>query len=196
MPSQQTPPPPQVPIYSSSSLKAGATFVGHQKSGRSTYEVSVNFKTVDFSTSTLCGFLQINGLTEDYPTLTTFFDAEIIGDRYSFQTRKWDADSKCDRDHWSRFAEFLPHKDFDKSDFVFDQSTSNQVWMRWKEHFLVPDHRVKNISGASFAGFYYIMYDRVTDLITGFYYHENSERFQFLKLKLVPDKCSEEFEFR
>lgn len=28
--------------------------------------------------------------------------------------------------------------------------------MRWKERFLVPDHRVGNISGAGFAGFYYM----------------------------------------
>lgn len=28
--------------------------------------------------------------------------------------------------------------------------------MRWKERFLVPDHRVNHINGASFAGFYYI----------------------------------------
>ena len=28
--------------------------------------------------------------------------------------------------------------------------------MRWKERFLVPDHHVSHITGASFAGFYYI----------------------------------------
>jgi Vacuolar import and degradation protein len=28
--------------------------------------------------------------------------------------------------------------------------------MRWKERFLVPDHRLKTINGASYAGFYYI----------------------------------------
>ena len=28
--------------------------------------------------------------------------------------------------------------------------------MRWKERFLVPDHRVRSITGASFAGFYYV----------------------------------------
>ena len=28
--------------------------------------------------------------------------------------------------------------------------------MRWKERFLVPDHRVRDINGASFAGFYYV----------------------------------------
>jgi hypothetical protein len=26
------------------------------------------------------------------------------------------------------------------------------VFMRWKERFLVPDHRVQDINGASFAG--------------------------------------------
>ena len=26
------------------------------------------------------------------------------------------------------------------------------VFMRWKERFLVPDHKVKDINGASFAG--------------------------------------------
>jgi len=29
------------------------------------------------------------------------------------------------------------------------------VFMRWKERFLVPDHRVQDISGASFAGLLY-----------------------------------------
>jgi len=31
--------------------------------------------------------------------------------------------------------------------------------MRWKERFLVPDHRVQDINGASFAGFYYVCVD-------------------------------------
>lgn len=30
------------------------------------------------------------------------------------------------------------------------------AFMRWKERFLVPDHRVTSINGASYAGFYYI----------------------------------------
>ena len=33
-------------------------------------------------------------------------------------------------------------------------------FMRWKEHFLVPDHRIVSIPGASFAGFYYCVYER------------------------------------
>ncbi len=42
--------------------------------------------------------------------------------------------------------------------------------MRWKEHFLVPDHKIKSISGASFAGFYYIAYSKSTGSIKGYYY--------------------------
>lgn len=50
--------------------------------------------------SSLCGYLHIRGLTDEYPELTTFFDAEIIGNAYSFVTKKWDASSKTDKEHW------------------------------------------------------------------------------------------------
>ncbi len=72
-----------------------------------------------------------------------------------------------------------------------------------QEHFLVPEPHVRSIrgstvslnrihacfhadaresthvhvhSGASFAGFYYIMFTRATGAIDGYYYHNNSER--------------------
>lgn len=49
--------------------------------------------------------------------------------------------------------------------------------MRWKEHFLVPDHRVRTISGASFEGFYYIAFDQVMGRISGTYFHAKSEKY-------------------
>lgn len=55
---------------------------------------------VDEENSYLCGYLQINGLTDEYPTLTTFFDGEIISQKYPFLTRKWDADEDVDKKHW------------------------------------------------------------------------------------------------
>ena len=54
----------------------------------------VQKKHVDFDSSYLCGYLKIKGLTEEYPTLTTFFDGEIISSKYPFLTRKWDADEE------------------------------------------------------------------------------------------------------
>jgi hypothetical protein len=49
--------------------------------------------------------------------------------------------------------------------------------MRWKERFLVPDHRVNNVDGASFAGFYYICYQRSTNEIKGFYFYFNNHEW-------------------
>ncbi|QRV86519.1 vacuolar import and degradation protein [Ceratobasidium sp. AG-Ba] len=60
-------------------LYPGASFVGIQKSGRNSYNVSVTIVNVDFPGSTLCGYLTIENLTDDHPQLTTYFDAEIIG---------------------------------------------------------------------------------------------------------------------
>ena len=73
-------------------------------------------QNVDMQTSYLCGYLKIKGLTEEYPTLTTFFDGEIISEKHPFLTRKWDADEEVDRKHWVIISlEILPSKVF----FVF-----------------------------------------------------------------------------
>lgn len=49
--------------------------------------------------------------------------------------------------------------------------------MRWKEYFLVPDHRVRSISGASFEGFYYICFNQVEGTVAGIYFHAKSEKY-------------------
>jgi hypothetical protein len=51
------------------------------------------------------------------------------------------------------------------------------LFMRWKEYFLVPDHRVRTISGASFEGFYYISFNQVSGGIEGIYFHAKSEKY-------------------
>ncbi len=61
------------------------------------------FQHVDLENAFLCGYLKIKGLTEEYPTLTTFFDGEIISKKFPFLTRKWDADEDVDRKHWVSF---------------------------------------------------------------------------------------------
>lgn len=54
-------------------------------------------QNVDIENSFLCGYLFIKGLTNDCPTLTTFFEGEIISEKYPFLTRKWEADEEIDR---------------------------------------------------------------------------------------------------
>ncbi|KAG0316111.1 GID complex subunit 4, VID24 [Dissophora globulifera] len=205
-------------------LYAGSQFRGKQRSGSHSYDVMVDIKHVDLNNSFLCGYLHINGLTDEYPELTTYFEAEIIGPKHSFLTHKWDADELTDEEHWTLFEPFKcfarsvfngldgQDSDEDMSDsnpslrssrhqyhcdpLKYHHQNENVVFMRWKEHFLVPDHRVQGISGASFAGFYYICYNKITGEISGYYYHQSSEKFQQLLLKHVDERSFAAFEFR
>jgi hypothetical protein len=101
----------------------------------------------------LCGYLRIRGLTDDWPELTTYFDAEIIGNRYGFLTQNWGASQHEDLVHWSRFPAFkhIRHE-AKRPHMTLDDRDRGVIFMRWKERFLVPDHRVQDINGASFAG--------------------------------------------
>ncbi|KAJ7046932.1 vacuolar import and degradation protein-domain-containing protein [Mycena alexandri] len=223
-------------------LYPGASFNGTQKSGRNSYDVNVTIVDVDFASSFLCGYLRIRGLTDDWPELTTYFDAEIIGSRYGFLTQNWGATEQADMVHWSRFPAFRHVKsELKKPCLTMPDRDRGAVFMRWKERFLVPDHRVQDINGASFAGFYYVCVDfnpaptqpedaeaeaeadeaitasppskphsRRRDssvrralssgprpaLMSGFYFHQNSEPYQQLTLSHIPERTSSSFEFR
>lgn len=121
------------------------------------------------------------GLTEDHPTLTTFFEGEIIGNKHTFQTRHeaWGATEKIDMHHWARFPAWRPlAKQAKRPDFTYRNVLQREhIFMRWKEYFLVPDHRVRTISGASFEGFYYICFNQVEGTVSGIYFHAKSEKY-------------------
>ncbi|XP_065766977.1 glucose-induced degradation protein 4 homolog [Muntiacus reevesi] len=195
------PPPPintQQPGVATSLLYSGSKFRGHQKSKGNSYDVEVVLQHVDTGNSYLCGYLKIKGLTEEYPTLTTFFEGEIISRKHPFLTRKWDADEDVDRKHWGKFLAFYQYaKSFNSDDFDYEELKSGDyVFMRWKEQFLVPDHTIKDISGASFAGFYYICFQKSAASIEGYYYHRSSEWYQSLNLTHVPEHSAPIYEFR
>ncbi|KAJ5097427.1 hypothetical protein N7456_008148 [Penicillium angulare] len=190
-----------LPNHSSSFLRSGSKFVGTQQSDRQVYNVDVEIKHVDMAESYLCGYLRIQGLTEDHPTLTTFFEGEIIGTKHTFQTRneEWGANEKTDIHHWSRFPAWKPlARQAKRTDFTYRNFAQREhIFMRWKEYFLVPDHRVRTISGASFEGFYYICFNQIEGSVSGVYFHAKSERFQQLELKHVEDHgCAPSVEFR
>lgn len=77
----------------------------------------------------------------------------------------------------SKFDLFVPYlKSFNSDTFDYESlEKADYVFMRWKEHFLVPDHTIKDINGASFAGFYYICFHKSAATIEGYYYHRSSE---------------------
>ncbi|ORY62371.1 vacuolar import and degradation protein, partial [Pseudomassariella vexata] len=189
------------PTSPSSFLRPGSKFHGTQQSERQIYDVQVEIKYVDLRESYLCGYLKIQGLTEDNPTLTTYFEGEIIGSKYGFTTKHdtWGATEKIDINHWNKFSAFRQYSKQARKGPVQIHDLANQqnIFMRWKEHFLVPDHRVRTINGASFEGFYYICFNQAKGLVSGIYFHSKSEKFQQLELKHVEDRgCFGAMEFR
>lgn len=146
----------------------------------------------------MCGYLRIKGtrdtaramesptanpavgLTEDHPSLTTYFEGEIIGSKYTFITQhpEWGSNEKVDRQHWARFPAYKPLSKYSSRPEMVtkDWMQKEHLFMRWKEYFLVPDHRVRTISGASFEGFYYICFNQVSGGIEGIYFHAKSEK--------------------
>ncbi|KAI0329287.1 hypothetical protein GY45DRAFT_1305169 [Cubamyces sp. BRFM 1775] len=186
-------------------LYPGATFRGSQKSGRSRYDANMTIVDVDLASSHLSGHLCIHGRTDEWPELTTYFDAEIIGDRYGFLTGKWGATESEDMIHWKRFPAFKRVKDELEQPGLTrkDKLGDGAVFMRWKEKYVVADRDVQDINGASYAGFYYICIDfceqqggsnaaaddvsSVPASLSGFYYHQNSEPYQQLSLVHVPE---------
>lgn len=177
-----------LPNSTSSFLKPNSKFAGTQQSDRQIYDVSVEIKHVDMAESFLCGYLRIQGLTDDHPTLTTYFEGEIIGTKYTFQTKhaEWGSSEKVDMAHWGRFPAWRPlSKQAKKPDFSYKNFAQREnIFMRWKEYFLVPDHRVRTISGASFEGFYYICFNQVTGSISGIYFHAKSEKYELHPLRM------------
>ena len=174
--------------YPSALFQNGSKYGGTQQSDRQIYNVEVNILTVDMEQCTTSGYLQICGLTPDHPTLTTFFTGEIIGgpdQKYSFQTKDnaWGANDRTDMTHWARFPAWRSLSQFAKTDMNFNHPVDNSPWwqqehifMRWKEHFLVPDYKLRSIQGASFEGFYYICLNQVDGRISGIYFHSKSEK--------------------
>ncbi|KAL8616896.1 GID complex subunit 4, VID24 [Nucella lapillus] len=187
-----------IPGIQSTLLYNGSRFTGQQRSKGNSYDVEVVLQHVDHTNAYLCGYLKIKGLTEEFPTLTTFFDGEIISRKHPFLTRKWDADEDVDRKHWGKFLSFYNFsKTFNNDTFDYDElDRTDYVFMRWKEHFLVPDHTIKDISGASFAGFYYICFQKSTATIEGYYYHRSSEWYQSLNLTHVKENSISVYDFR
>lgn len=197
-------------------LYNGSQFKGVQASINQNYNVKVDIKSVDLCQDYLCGYLTIDGLTETFPTLTTFFEGEVIGRRYKFRTGgRWKSSARIDYRHWIKFDAFKNLLEVDNiktEDNLFNEDNidldsicplpllqSPGLFMRWKELFLIPDHRIEKIEGASYDGFYYMYYDRMKNSFEGYYFHEDkpgTEQFQHIGLNYIEERTSGYAAFR
>lgn len=80
--------------------------------------------------------------------------------------------------------------------FFFSNDVLQLIWLLYFIYSQVPDHTIKDINGASFAGFYYICFTKSKGKMEGYYYHRTSELFQSIELKHVPESCIQIYEFR
>lgn len=211
-------------------LRPNAKFVGQQHSGCARYDIKVEFKSVDLVSSVVTGFFYISGLTDEHPLITTCFKGEIINNpmsqvghgpfgnsshdvkKYSFITeeKNWSSFPKNDLDHWKKLTG--SPSNFTETDLRRKlqqiQSGSHDplhIYMRWKEEFLLPDSRIKLLTGASFEGFYYIVLNlgsgadsslksngKEPELppgtMNGLYFYTQSEKFQSLSLRYVEER--------
>lgn len=94
--------------------------------------------------------------------------------------------------HWNRFAAWKrlyrpspKQSAINSRENYRDFAEHENIFMRWKEYFLVPDHRVTAISGASFEGFYYICFNQKRASFSGIYYHAKSERYVISALTVM-----------
>jgi hypothetical protein len=117
-------------------LYSGSRFRGEQKNlnKATSYEVEVILQHVNLEKDSIAGYLSITGLVEDVPTLTTFFEGEIIGRHHPFLTRKWDADEEVDKKQWNKFPKFQRYaKSFNSDDFDYGSlALDDAIFMRWK----------------------------------------------------------------
>lgn len=216
-------------LLASQYLRPNAKFVGQQHSGCARYDIKVELKSVDLVSAVVTGFFYISGLTDEHPLITTCFKGEIINNpmsqigrdspvgnkvkKYSFITeeKNWSSFPKNDLDHWKKLTGSPPNyteADLRRKLQQIQSGNDNplHIYMRWKEEFLLPDSRIKLLTGASFEGFYYIVLnlgsgstnssvkgngvepELAPGTMNGLYFYTQSEKFQSLSLKYVEER--------
>ncbi|EPX72593.1 Vid24 family cytoplasmic vesicle protein [Schizosaccharomyces octosporus yFS286] len=194
-------------MFESSFLRNGAQFHGIQKSdGNKTFDVSVTVLHVNMEQSMLCGFFKISGLSGNNSSLTTYFEAEIIGDKFGFLTKwpEWGASESTDYKHWKRLGAFQYAKRKVPLRRIkpYDPWKKGTIYMRWKELAMLDkvndfQFRSRNSSSdVSFEGFYYIAFSQRTGRISGYYYHYKFDHFQYLELDPVVNRMFPILEFQ
>ncbi|ELU44695.1 vacuolar import and degradation domain-containing protein [Rhizoctonia solani AG-1 IA] len=161
-------------------LYPGASFVGIQKSGRNSYNVSVTIVvgSSPFGRSSMSTF-RAQRFAGTSPSRTSPMTTRSLPptlmqrSSYGFLTQSYGASEMDDMTHWGRFDSFRGalsrpsclnrmmtlytaiKSEMRRPGLTIRQKSLSErgfVFMRWKERFLVPEHQVRGIRGASYDG--------------------------------------------
>jgi glucose-induced degradation protein 4 len=159
-------------------LRPGAIFTGKQVLEKHIYKVEVSIMAVSVPEPFMSGCLQVSGLTAEQGILTTYFEAEIVGPKFSFSSnKKWGATEEIDLLQWQKLLALRNREGSHRSRKIEDPEVFRRkrwweerfIYMRWKEFHLNDYPTIKSIQGASFDGFYYISLDQQSARIMGLY---------------------------
>eukprot|EP00798_Chlamydomonas_sp_ICE-L_P015675 gene15672-21779_t len=167
-------------------LSPGQSFYGSQRMSSSLgraaedWEVVVKIQSVVPSSGYVCGLMEARNVPNARAPITTFWEGEIVDNiNHTFFTHKFGALHDTDLLHWRKFSGFndLAVQRDGRSTAL---ESCGSIYMRWKETFFVDPSESCMLT---IQGFYYIMMDRQSGVINGFYYDPNSTPFQRLSLR-------------
>lgn len=187
---------PPRPVRDSSFLAVGAVFTGSQTvttaaaspaKASDEWRVNVTVQGVSLERGIICGSMEALDVPRAQSPVLTFWRGQIIDNRnHFFATNDWKAKFEDDLEHWSEFRAFEHIKKDVTSGRAddLDLSTSRHIFMRWKEIFFVSPGED---CGLTIAGFYYVVMDRQTGAIAGYYFDPNNQPWQRLELNAEPN---------
>lgn len=145
---------------SSFGLDNGSSYTGKQTTGNGSFRIDMKVNSFNIKQGYLCGTFTIYNLTSEHSVLKTYFEGRLVGPNDMSNTTQ---DKKC----WARFPTWK--KDIQNKSLVYDPFNSKYLYLRIKELFLLPNPKIRKVSGASIDGYYYCCYYKRSDTFGGFY---------------------------
>eukprot|EP00002_Diphylleia_rotans_P004069 TRINITY_DN12928_c0_g1_i1.p1 TRINITY_DN12928_c0_g1~~TRINITY_DN12928_c0_g1_i1.p1 ORF type:complete len:202 (+),score=45.56 TRINITY_DN12928_c0_g1_i1:73-678(+) len=169
------------PYLMSGQSYSGTQRVAHSRSGED-WTVNVKIQTFQPENGYINGVMEAVNVPSIESSVLTFWEGEIVnGIQHGFYTKKWRTNRENDLQHWSKFDGFrATFLNPDNEELHHELSSSDCIFMRWKEQFFI---NVNSNCGLTIAGFYYICLNRKKGTIEGFYYDPDSSPFQRLSMK-------------
>lgn len=173
-----------------------------EKQKSSNWMVSVKITGVDYSSMTLTGTMEANGVwgpPQNAPkTIVTYLEGEIIDfDTHTLKTTNFDTEPHTDAAYWASLdplrsiaRDSLPQQLTSRS--FMEKFSREWVLMRWKEKCFLNadgpcthDTATDGTSTLTISGFYFLSMRRSDGAIQGLYYDPSATPHQELKLRPV-----------
>lgn len=157
-------------------LKRGTKYTGRQTTIVGSFKIDMKVNVFSLSQGYICGTLTIHNLTSEYKLLITHFEGVLM-------SAKNISKAADEFKQWSKFSKWK--KDFENQLLFNDSLNSECLYFKIKEEFLLPNHKLTRLHGASIDGHYYCCYFKKSDSFGGFYQASGSFKHSAQRILLV-----------